>query len=103
MRESDGKGRRKRRVEQRGGEGVYGHRENGEVHADADDRPAAESTEEERQYFSHVGFERQAISRKPTMVSELIEDFIADKRLWRWLEEAMACSKNNAMENGDKP
>ncbi len=57
----------------------------------ADDRPAAEIREEERQYFSHVGVERQAISRKLTVASEWSEGFIADKRLWRWLEEVMAC------------
>ena len=57
----------------------------------ADDRPAAEIREEERQYFSHVGMERQAISRKLTVASEWSQGFIADKRLWRWLEEVMAC------------
>ena len=54
------------------------------------DRSATEVREEEKQYFSCLGLERQAISKKLTIVSEFSKSFVADKKLWRWLEEVMA-------------
>jgi hypothetical protein len=36
-----------------------------------------------------IGIERRAIARKITMVSELSQNFVADKRLWRWIAEMM--------------
>jgi hypothetical protein len=41
----------------------------------------------ERQEVTLIGIERRAIARKITMVSRLSQDFVADKRLWRWIEE----------------
>jgi len=34
-----------------------------------------------------IGIERRAIARKITMVSGLSQDFVVDKRSWRWIEE----------------
>lgn len=34
-----------------------------------------------------IGIERHAIARKINMVSGLSQDFVADHRLWRWIEE----------------
>ncbi|KFY72688.1 hypothetical protein V499_07186 [Pseudogymnoascus sp. VKM F-103] len=34
-----------------------------------------------------IGIERRAIARKITMVSGLSQDFVADERLWRWIEK----------------
>lgn len=34
-----------------------------------------------------IGIERRAIARKINMVSGLSQDFVADERLWRWIEE----------------
>lgn len=34
-----------------------------------------------------IGIERYAIARKITMVLGLCRDFVADKRLWWWIEE----------------
>ncbi|KFY37547.1 hypothetical protein V494_04712 [Pseudogymnoascus sp. VKM F-4513 (FW-928)] len=34
-----------------------------------------------------IGIERRAIARKITMVSGLSQNFVADHRLWRWIEE----------------
>lgn len=70
-----------------------------------DERSALEVSEEEEEYFAvigglgemfeeeHVskleGIERHAIARKITLASELSRDFVADARLWRWIEEAI--------------
>jgi hypothetical protein len=40
-----------------------------------------------RQEVKLIGIERRAIARKITIVSGLSQDFVADKRLWRWIEE----------------
>ncbi|KFY81725.1 hypothetical protein V500_11144 [Pseudogymnoascus sp. VKM F-4518 (FW-2643)] len=34
-----------------------------------------------------IGIERRAIARKINVVSGLSQDFVADERLWRWIEE----------------
>lgn len=48
-----------------------------------DETGPGESTEDESQYFSCVGPERQALSRYLTMVTEMNPTFVADKRLWK--------------------
>lgn len=45
-------------------------------------KPAGEEKE-----AALIGIERRAIARKINMVSRLSQDFVADKRLWRWIEE----------------
>lgn len=40
---------------------------------------------DEKQYFSCVGPERHALAQHLTMISELDPNFVADKRLWRWI------------------
>ncbi|KAI9733947.1 MAG: hypothetical protein M1834_002603 [Cirrosporium novae-zelandiae] len=53
----------------------------------ADDRPASETEKEEREYFSHVGPERHAVSKRLTLASKLSRGFVADRRPWHWIEE----------------
>ncbi|KAI9735314.1 MAG: hypothetical protein M1818_006508 [Claussenomyces sp. TS43310] len=50
-----------------------------------------------------TGVERRAIARKITMVSELSQNFVADERLWRWIEDMMrdrACVEGLADAGG---
>ncbi|KAJ5940720.1 hypothetical protein N7516_000888 [Penicillium verrucosum] len=51
---------------------------------DEDDQERLKRDEE--QYFSCVGPQRQALSRHLTMVKQLNNQFVADKRLWKWIE-----------------
>jgi hypothetical protein len=55
-----------------------------------DDRLASEIKRDEEDYFRCSGSGKEAIARKLTMVAELSEGFVADKKLWRWIEEATA-------------
>ncbi|PVH75188.1 hypothetical protein DL98DRAFT_427920, partial [Cadophora sp. DSE1049] len=55
-----------------------------------DDRSAEEIQREEEEYFDYSRSEREAIARKLTMVAGLSEGFVADKRLWQWIEGAIA-------------
>jgi hypothetical protein len=55
-----------------------------------DDRPASKIKEDEEDYFRFSGWERQAIARKLTVMAELSEGFVADRRLWHWIDEATA-------------
>ncbi|EAW24037.1 uncharacterized protein NFIA_036090 [Aspergillus fischeri NRRL 181] len=48
-----------------------------------DETGPGEFTEDESQYFSCVGPERQALSRYLTMVTEMNPTFVADMRLWK--------------------
>lgn len=41
---------------------------------------------DEDAYFSAAGPERRALSMKLTIASELNKGFVADRRLWRWIE-----------------
>lgn len=52
-----------------------------------DDLP--EVKEREKDVFSGAKSDRLAVARKLTIMSEMNPGFIGDKRLWRWLEEAM--------------
>ncbi|KAF2271256.1 uncharacterized protein EI97DRAFT_497351 [Westerdykella ornata] len=56
----------------------------------ADDDQQSDIARRENEYFSAVGRDREAISRKFTMALELNRGFIADGRLWRWMEDALA-------------
>ena len=55
-----------------------------------DDRSADEIQRDEQEYFQYSRSEREAIARKLTMVAGLSEGFVADKRLWQWIEGAIA-------------
>jgi len=55
-----------------------------------DDRPASEIKRDEEDYFRYSGSGKEAIARKLTMVAGLSEGFVADKKLWQWIEEATA-------------
>ncbi|KAH9203327.1 hypothetical protein DL95DRAFT_504629 [Leptodontidium sp. 2 PMI_412] len=48
-----------------------------------DDRLASEIKRDEEDYFRFSGSEREAIPRKLTIMAELSEGFVADKKLWR--------------------
>ncbi|KAH6969360.1 kinase-like domain-containing protein [Fusarium avenaceum] len=54
-----------------------------------DDLPDEEIKEKEKDVFSRVKSDRLAVARKLTIMSEMNPGFIGDKRLWRWLEEAL--------------
>lgn len=43
------------------------------------------SRRDEEQYFSCVGPHRHSLSRHLTMIEQLNDQFVADKRLWRWI------------------
>lgn len=51
---------------------------------------ASEIKREEEEYFSASNLDREAIARKLTVMANLSQGFVADKRLWRWIEKAMA-------------
>ncbi|KAJ6178161.1 hypothetical protein N7519_008622 [Penicillium mononematosum] len=50
---------------------------------DEDDQERSRGNEE--QYFSCVGPQRHALSRHLTMIEQLNDQFVADKRLWIWI------------------
>jgi hypothetical protein len=54
-----------------------------------DDRPVSKIKRDEEDYFRFSGSGREAIARKPTMMAELSEGFVADRRLWRWIGKAI--------------
>ncbi|KIL95592.1 hypothetical protein FAVG1_00329 [Fusarium avenaceum] len=54
-----------------------------------DDLPDEEVKEREKDVFSRVKSDRLAIARKLTIMSEMNPGFVGDKRLWRWLDEAL--------------
>jgi hypothetical protein len=60
------------------------------------DCPVTEIQRDEEDYFRDSDSEKEAIARKLTMVADLSEGFVADKRLWRWIKEAMAQSVQSA-------
>jgi hypothetical protein len=55
-----------------------------------EDRPVSEIKRDEEDYFRFSNPGREAIARKLTLMAELSEGFVADRRLWRWIEEATA-------------
>ncbi|KAF5535558.1 altered inheritance of mitochondria [Fusarium napiforme] len=54
-----------------------------------DDLTDAEVKEREIDVFSGDKVERLAVARKLTLMFEMNPGFIGDRRLWRWIEEAM--------------
>lgn len=53
----------------------------------SEDRPEEKIKRDEDAYFSAVGSERRAVSTMLTIASELNQGFVADRRLWQWLED----------------
>nr|KMM69395.1 hypothetical protein CPAG_05711 [Coccidioides posadasii RMSCC 3488] len=55
----------------------------------ADDQSPSEIKRNERAYFNNVGVDRHALAAKLRLASVLNRSFVADRRLWRWIEEAV--------------
>ena len=55
-----------------------------------DDRPVSKIKRDEEDYFCFSSPGREAIARKLTMMAELSEGFVVDRRLWQWIEEVTA-------------
>ena len=62
---------------------------------EADDQPPSAIQRKEKAYFSCVGSERHALSRKLTLASALNRGFVADRNLWQWVENAAYTSLIN--------
>lgn len=55
-----------------------------------EDRSVGELAKYENDYFRVMKSSgKEAAARKLTLVSELNQGFVADKRLWRWLDKAL--------------
>ncbi|KAF5551063.1 altered inheritance of mitochondria [Fusarium mexicanum] len=54
-----------------------------------DDLTDAKAKERENEVFSGDKLERLAVARKLTLMDETNPGFIGDRRLWRWIEEAL--------------
>jgi hypothetical protein len=54
-----------------------------------DDRSAIKVKGDEEDYFRNSGSRNEAIARKLTIVADMGEGFVEDRRLWRWIEEAI--------------
>ncbi|KAJ8064525.1 hypothetical protein OCU04_006855 [Sclerotinia nivalis] len=55
-----------------------------------EDRSVGKIAKDEGDYFRCMKLSnREAVARKLTLVSEFNRGFVADKRLWRWLDEAL--------------
>ncbi|KAK1767706.1 hypothetical protein QBC33DRAFT_585666 [Phialemonium atrogriseum] len=55
----------------------------------ADDEPKSEVRWQEKEYFDAVGAKRLALAHKVTLVAEMNSRFVADGRLWRWIDAVM--------------
>ncbi|SPO07777.1 uncharacterized protein DNG_10472 [Cephalotrichum gorgonifer] len=52
----------------------------------ADDEPESEIRRREKEYFDAVGAKRFALARKVAFAARMNPRFVADGRLWRWLD-----------------
>ena len=59
---------------------------------EADDQLPRVIQQSEKAYFSSVGPERPALSRKLALASVLSRGFVADRNLWQWIENEAAYS-----------
>lgn len=57
---------------------------------EVDDQPPSVIQRKEGAYFSSVGPETRALSRKIPVAPSLSRRFVADRRLWQWIENAVA-------------
>ncbi|EEQ31642.1 hypothetical protein McanMca71_004402 [Microsporum canis] len=55
----------------------------------ADDETATDVERHEKDYFSSMGLDRHAVARKVNLAANLSTTFVADKRLWQWIERAL--------------
>lgn len=55
-----------------------------------DDLDEDKMKRDEEDYFRYKVSDEEAVARKLTMMAELSEGFAADRRLWRWIGDAMA-------------
>lgn len=55
----------------------------------ADDEPQSEVLRREKEYFGVVGAKRLALARKVALVANINPEFVADARLWRWIDAVM--------------
>lgn len=60
---------------------------------EADDQPPSVIQKNEKTYFSNVGPERHTLSKKLTLASELSRGFVANRKLWQWVENVAWASK----------
>jgi hypothetical protein len=58
------------------------------------DPPVSEILNEEKDYFCDSEPRAEAIARRLTVVASLNRDFVADNKLWRWIEEATRTSSS---------
>lgn len=52
-----------------------------------DDLPASKTQSDEKSYFRVSGLGDKAIARKLTVAAELSQGFVADERLWQWIDK----------------
>lgn len=51
-----------------------------------DERPPYKIKRDEKDYFRYLKPGSEAVARKLTVMMELSDGLVADRRLWRWLE-----------------
>ncbi|KAF4455315.1 protein kinase-like domain [Fusarium austroafricanum] len=57
----------------------------------ADDESESEICRREKNYFDAVGAKRLALARRVTVAAKMNPRFVADGRLWRWVDAVMEC------------
>ena len=67
----------------------------------ADDEPESEVRRLEKEYFDRIGGEKHTIARKVALAASWNPRFVADARLWRWIEAVMEYY-NGAEYNGSE-
>lgn len=55
----------------------------------ANDEPESEVRREEKEYFETMDVGKLALAQKVTLAAEMNPRFVADRRLWRWIDAAM--------------
>lgn len=60
------------------------------IFIEVDDQPPSDIQRRENAYFSSVGPERPALSRKLAVASALSSGFVANRKFWQWFEDAVA-------------
>ncbi|KAF5613873.1 kinase-like domain protein [Fusarium subglutinans] len=68
-----------------------------------DDLTDAEVKEREKDVFSGDKLERLAVARKLTLMAEMNPRFVGDRRLWRWIEEALKGPAHDDIKGKDAP
>ena len=57
----------------------------------ADDEPESEIRRREKEYFDAVGNKRLALAHKVAFAAKMNPRFVADGRLWRWIDAVTEC------------